>query len=144
MIVTLMSYTLGEASKATGKSKPTISRAIKSGRISATRQPDGSFEIDESELHRVFPKVFPPAPRDSDDSGTEKQAKPIYETGVLHREIDVLRERLQDKDGVIEDLRRRLDAEAEERRRLTAVLTDQRPGGRATNSWWRRLWGSSP
>lgn len=61
---------------------------------------------------------------------------------LLHDTICDLRKRLADKDAVIDDLRRRLDAaearldaEAEERRKLTAVLTDQR-GRRAP--WWRR------
>ena len=52
-----MSYTIGQAAKATGKSKPTISRAIKSNTISATKNDDGSFTIDPAELHRVFPPV---------------------------------------------------------------------------------------
>ena len=52
-----MTYTLGQAAKATGKSKPTIQRAIKSGSISAAKADDGSYEIDPSELHRVFPPV---------------------------------------------------------------------------------------
>ena len=66
------------------------------------------------------------------------------ETAVLQREIELLRERLTDKDEVIDDLRARLDGEAEERRRtqaqFTALLTDQRakpePGQRRWN-WWR-------
>ena len=49
-----MSYTLGTAAKATGKSKATISRAIRSGRISAKKTKGGSYEIDPAELHRVF------------------------------------------------------------------------------------------
>ena len=37
--------------------------------------------------------------------------------------------------AILDDLRRRLDAEAEERRRLTATLADQRaPPARR---WWR-------
>ena len=40
-----MSYTLGEAAKAVGKSKGTISKAIKSGKISAVKQENGSFRI---------------------------------------------------------------------------------------------------
>ena len=59
-------------------------------------------------------------------------------TGFEHREID-LRERLADKDArlatceeTIRDLRSRLDAEAEERRRLLALLTGLRL------PWWRR------
>lgn len=54
-----MSYTLGEAAKAVGKSKTTLHRAIKSGRISANKADDGSYSIDPSELHRVFPLVSP-------------------------------------------------------------------------------------
>lgn len=52
-----MHYTLGEAAKASGKSKTTLHRAIKSGKISATRRDDNSYSIDPSELHRVFPPV---------------------------------------------------------------------------------------
>ena len=50
-----MVYTLGEAAKATGKSKATISKAIKNGRISAIKDEVGTFQIDPSELHRVYP-----------------------------------------------------------------------------------------
>ena len=52
-----MSYTLGEAAKAVGKSKGTISKAIKSGKISAVKQENGSFRIEAAELHRVYPPV---------------------------------------------------------------------------------------
>jgi excisionase family DNA binding protein len=133
-----MSYTLGEAAKATGKSKPTIQRAIKSGSISATKRDDGSYLIEPSELHRVFP----PLSRASNVTGTVKQSETPHETGVLQREIELLRERLDDKDNVIEDLRRRLDTEAEERRKLTALLTDQRTKtdlAQPQPSLWSRL-----
>ncbi|MDO8294782.1 MAG: hypothetical protein Q7T29_18230, partial [Gallionella sp.] len=49
-----MKYTLSEAAAATGKNKATIQRAIKSGKISAPKGESGSYEIDPSELHRVF------------------------------------------------------------------------------------------
>lgn len=54
-----MAYTLGEAAKATGKSKATLSKAIKSGRISAIKGDTGAFQIDPSELHRVYPNCSP-------------------------------------------------------------------------------------
>ena len=50
-----MTYTLTEAATATGLSRSTIFRAIKSGRISASRIED-NFCIDPVELHRVFPE----------------------------------------------------------------------------------------
>ena len=60
------------------------------------------------------------------------------ETASLRREIEIRDERLAATEAerererfaqqeTITDLRRRLDAEAEERRRLTMMLTDQRP-----------------
>ena len=52
-----MKYTIGQAAKATGRSKSLISKAIKDGKISATRvgtTPTSPMEIDASELFRVF------------------------------------------------------------------------------------------
>jgi len=53
-----MSITLTEAVEITGKSKSTLTRAITSGKLSATRSEDGkTYEVDQSELARVFPLV---------------------------------------------------------------------------------------
>lgn len=49
-----MELSLSQAAKAAGKSKSTINRAIKSGKLSATRHDDGSYSIDASELSRAF------------------------------------------------------------------------------------------
>lgn len=46
---------LSQAAKATGKSKSTINRAIKNGKLSATRHDDGTYSIAASELFRAFP-----------------------------------------------------------------------------------------
>ena len=47
--------TLSEAARLTGLGKTTLARAIKSGRLSATRTEFGSYAIDPAELHRVYP-----------------------------------------------------------------------------------------
>ena len=52
-----MSYTLGRAAKATGKSKTTIQRAISKGLISGSKEKNGRYSIDPSELHSIFPMV---------------------------------------------------------------------------------------
>jgi excisionase family DNA binding protein len=122
-----MKLSLSQAAKETGTSKPTLSRWVAKGRVSAERQQDGSYLIDASELDRI--KSFM---RNGNGSGNPpmKQSETPQESSVLQREMDVLRERIADKDGVINDLRRRLDEETEERRmtqaKLTALLTDQR------------------
>jgi excisionase family DNA binding protein len=131
-----MHYTLGEAAKRTGLSKPTIQRAIKSGKLSALRNEDGSYSIDPAEVERVYGPLHVSS-NDTVNVTDDVTAVSSNETGGLEAEIQHLRERLsslaleRDRERVqltdqIEDLRRRLDTEAEERRKLTAVLTDQR------------------
>ena len=125
-----MPYTLGEAAKHTGLSKPTIQRAIKNGRLSATRNENGSYSIDPSELERVYGSL----PVTSNDNGTLKQDGTHNDIVVLHRELELLREERERErkqfTGQIDDLRQRLDQSEQERRekdrQLTALLTDQR------------------
>jgi hypothetical protein len=52
--VSMPSLSMGEAARLCGLSKSTLSRAVKDGRVSATRRDDGSYEIDPSELTRVY------------------------------------------------------------------------------------------
>ena len=123
-----MSYTLGTAAKATGKSKSTIQRAIQSGRMSATPLEDGSYRIDPAELARVFPLVS----RDSTAQPDAERYATANDTDGLRGQVQVLRELIQQIEGERDDLRRRLDTEAEARgkaaddvRRLTLILTHQ-------------------
>jgi excisionase family DNA binding protein len=139
-----MPYTLNQAAEATGRSKPTILRAIQSHKISAAR--DGATQawlIEPAELHRVYPPVTNAPLRNAEMT---RDVMPDELTS-LRREIEVRDERFealqqerqrerQDAQSTIDDLRRRLDAEAEERRKLTALLTDQREQP-ARRSWWR-------
>lgn len=50
-----MKLTLGQASKECGRSKSTLSNAIKNGKLSAEKDLNGSFSIDPAELFRVYP-----------------------------------------------------------------------------------------
>ena len=138
-----MTYTLGQAAKATGKSKTTIQRAIKSGQISATMNENGSYTIDPAELHRVFFAVT----GDGRESGDMKQS----ETKELHRENEFLRQQLEREREINRRLFDRLDEEAAERkeaatetRRLMLMLTHQpEPKAQPTMApFWRRLFGS--
>jgi hypothetical protein len=79
-------YTLGTAAKAAGVSKSTIHRAIKRGTISARSKDEGGYEIDPSELHRVFPPVASGVPENaqnsSPESSVERYATPPENTGT--------------------------------------------------------------
>lgn len=88
-----MKYTAGQAAKAAGVSKATITRALQSGKISGSKDDNGAWSIDPSELHRVFPPVAHEPP----ETQTMKQpATPenVNEIGVLERENQMLREAL--------------------------------------------------
>jgi septal ring factor EnvC (AmiA/AmiB activator) len=142
-----MKYSLSEAAKATGKNKTTIQRAIKNGKISASKGDRGSYEIDPSELHRVFPPVA--AQRDaqhpqSNDTQHDKVASTnnsLARVFELEKELAVARERangLEAQKGqmadTINDLRKRLDSSES---RVIALLTDNRP----KRSFLSRLFG---
>ena len=94
--------TLGEAANLCGKSKPTLSKAVKSGKMSCVgKNEDGSFQLDPVEVLRVFPIetatssiLQPETPNITGVNGSE--------TGVNSREFEVL-------NSTIDDLRRRLD-----------------------------------
>lgn len=156
-----MAYTLGEAAKATGKTKPTILRAIQTHKISAIKhEVTGAWQIEPAELHRVYQPVSADASNgvsNPHENGETLRGVMADET-LLRRELALreeqlgaLREERERERGQlqaqIDDLSRRLDTEAEERRRtqaqLTALLTDQRqakaaePDATARRRWWR-------
>jgi hypothetical protein len=130
-----MSYTLGDAAKATGKSKTTLHRAIKSGRISASKAEDGSYAIDPSELHRVFPAVTVETPsvpllrNDMEHHGNTLETLRI-KLEMQEKERERERALLQE---TIADLREDRD---KWRQQATALLEDHRPKG-----FFKRLFG---
>jgi hypothetical protein len=130
-------YSLGQAARAVGKAKSTISRDVKIGRISATRNPDGSWVIDPAELHRVYPAVVPANGSANVQSNESQPLRTGTGMAVMRREIELLHGQLVDRDETIRDLRTRLDASEEDRRagdeerrrmqvQLTALLNDKR------------------
>jgi hypothetical protein len=153
---------LSEAARLAGVSPSSLHRALKNGRLSCDTDEKGQRWIDASEIARAYPDTFRSVPRNVPRRTVEQ----LVET-ALERE---LRERLADKDAVIADLRRRLDAEAEERRQLLAILraiqrlledhtqaaasAEPSPDppaeaayhaeGERRAPWWRRWWRWTP
>ena|SRR5436190_2406864 len=52
-----MPYSLHQAATATGLNKSTVLRAIKAGKIAASRKEHGEWQLEPAELHRVYPPV---------------------------------------------------------------------------------------
>jgi len=121
-----MRYTLGTAAKATGKSKTTIQRAISKGLISAVKGDTGAYQIDPSELHRVFPRVTPETvaePSQCDDT------RPPDETPELRAKIEALEAMLAREREALDEIRTDRDAWKQQ---ATALLSPPRK----RRSWW--------
>lgn len=116
-----MKHSLISAAIATGTSKSTIYRAIKSGKISASFE-NGVYKIDPAELHRVFEPV--PVKRAMKEKMT--QIETCHETALFSLEIDFLKQQLTRERDFVKSPERRLDESDSERRRLTELLTHQR------------------
>ena len=136
-----MEYTLTEAAEATGLGRTTLHRAIKSGRLSARREEDGSYRIDGAELARVYPPKSMERPLPSPWKAEEQSGKGEEGAGtgdgvtvaVLRAQLEAMTGQLEREradreherataERTAEDLRKRLDQEQEERRTLQRRL----------------------
>ena len=124
-----MSYTLGQAAIAVGKSKATISKAIKSGKITAAKQDNGSYKIEPSELHRVYPAT-------AQLTVEGKRLETSSETVVNGSEIIELRVKLNAAQERIEDLKEDRDQWRQQANRLLASPTTTKNTG-----FFARLFG---
>ena len=89
-----MKYSAGQAAKACGVSTATITRALKSGRISGQKDDSGAWVIDPAELHRVFPPLAQQEDAAPSSQGTASgDALPAQ---ALEHEVRLLREALDD------------------------------------------------
>lgn len=115
---------LSQAAKLTSKSKSTINRAIKTGKLSATRHEDGTYSIDPAELTRAF-DVEPlegAKRRDADPDGTRLLERITALEAMLNREREISADLKEDRDRW--------------RQQATALLTDQRPTNSTSTKWW--------
>lgn len=129
----MVELSLVQAAKVSGKSKSTINRAIKSGKLSAQRHDDGSYSIDPSELFRVFPKnqEEPPLREPKEPAGTSSVAEEI-----LKVKVQMLETQLEREQETVADLRRRLDR-AEDR---ILALADQTEKSSEKSSTRQKIW----
>lgn len=133
-----MQLSLSAAAKEVDRSKSTLSRAIKEGRLSATHCEDGSYRIDPAELYRVFPApVLQPATSNAAQPASEWDGTLRMQLEAAERERDREREERnrerEQMQATIDDLCTRLDrAES----RIAGLL----PAPPVRQGRWR-LWG---
>lgn len=132
---TRTTVTAGEASKLVGKSVPTITRAIKSGKLSAKPRKPKGWIIEKSELFRAFD----PITDETNGNTSILERETANKDNVLQVKLEVMEQRFSDAQATIEDLRTRLDTESAERRQLTAQITDQRQQVEQPRRWfWQK------
>ena len=123
----MVEVSASQAAKKVGKSVPTITRAIKNGKLSAKARDGGGWVIDTSELFRVWPAVT--------TEGNVTVNKLQYETpqgnNVLQREVDLLREMLN-------EAKADRDSWKEQAQKITALIENRSSQKRG---FWARLRG---
>ena len=130
-----MSLSAQEAADLVGLSKAAILKAIKTGKVSAQKDSNGIWRLEPVEVLRVWKSA-------SDNPRQLAQESPQQSIVGLQRENELLRE-------TVADLRTRLDAESEERRRLSLILNESRsaapsspaPQTEQPKGFWQRLFG---
>lgn len=117
-----MGLTLRQAAELSGTSRSTIHRALKSGKLSGGRLEDGAWDIDPSELARVFPwDIAEPVQRDG--KGQERTGSGERES-VLAVRVEMLERQLDRERDTVEDLRKRLDRAEDRILALSAPATE--------------------
>jgi hypothetical protein len=121
---------LSEAATAAGIAKSTIWRAIKTGRISATRTYAGTYEVDPAELFRVFPAT----PKDGDLKQAAMAIAPVA-MAALEAQIGALKEVSSLLKEQLEDIRKDRDAWRTQAESTQRLLVDARPRRRGLFGW---------
>lgn len=121
-----MLLTLGKAALEVGKSKPTILKALKTGRLSGTKV-GSEWQIESSELFRVYPPIA------KVNENTSHQVNPPenpIEVAVLQAKLDAAHQQIEDLKEDREHWRQQAN------RLLSSPILPA-----STPSLWQRLFG---
>lgn len=121
-----MMLTLGKAALEVGKSKPTILKALKTGRLSGVKI-GAEWQIESSELFRVYPPIAKVT--DNTSHQVNPTENPI-EVAVLQAKLDAAHQQ-------IEDLKEDREHWRQQANRLLSPPIIPAP----TPSLWQRLFG---
>lgn len=127
-------YSISAAHRISGKSRTTIQRHIKSGKLSTVEEGEGNRLIDASELIRVYGDDCDFS-KEEGTTGTEEGSSPAvqHELHTLHQQVETLaEERQRERDQLqaqIDHLKEALERSQEGHNRATLLLEDRSGGG---------------
>ena len=107
-------FSMGEAARRLGLSKPTVSSKIKKGLISATQLDDGSYRIEGAELARFEQSYQKPARGKRKGEKPSDKRESSVELQIAEVELRAARERIAELTSDRDRLQREL-AKAQER-----------------------------
>ena len=132
--------TLLEATERTGKSRSTLTRAIRSGKLTANRDDDDkTYLVDPAELARVFPpeSVRQDSPHDDSPANHDREIE------LLESQIDALQdERRREREHMltqIDDLKKQRDHWIQQNNNATILLQHEQQ--QSARSWWSKVFG---
>lgn len=113
-------FTLTQAALEVARTRSTLFKAIKAGRLSATKDSQGHYLIDPAELHRVYVAVNVSQGNQTKQSETVDNTDEIV---FLRRENELLRQQAQRDREQIE----REQSQADHWRQTATMLLDHQP-----------------
>jgi hypothetical protein len=131
--MTITTFNLTEAGRVIGKSRATIQRAIKSGKLSYQLDSQNQKYIEASELLRVFADEADFTRAALPGAGNKKGA-PAESASRFDEKYEALQEKLvRQQQNEIERLEAALERAQQGQNKITALLEDQRAG----DSQWK-------
>ena len=125
-----MGITLTQAAERVGVTKQALIKAAKKGRLSAEKNEKGEWEVEPSELFRLYKPKQPV----EGNQNVKVEDNTQLEINGLKREIEILREQLQRAETDKADLSKKMDDQLATFRMLTD--TGAKKGG-----FWSRMFG---
>lgn len=147
----MIKLSLNKAAKEASVAKSTLLEALNSGRMSASKNDKGHWQIDPAELFRVFQKTGSNAQKEPKPTPSEALQK-TTENGALEIEVKMLREQIERMDterereraqltDQINALKEQAERQSADHRQALAALTDQRDQEPPKRGLWARLIG---
>jgi hypothetical protein len=133
-----MSYSLSQAAEACRVNRTTISRAIKHGKLSATRDAHDHWQVEPAELHRVYP----PAEARTEGARNGSHCRAHVAEAALNMQVAALKETADLLLDQLDDVRKDRDHWRDQAQAVTRQLADQSAkAAQPTRSWWWRKAG---
>lgn len=130
----MIKLSLNKAAKEAGIAKSTLLDAIRSGRMSAPKNEKGHYDIDPSELFRVFPKTSSTKteePISNEHKNSKENSALAVEVKMLREQINLMQDNGERERSHLEkqitNLQEQLERQSADHRQALAVLQDQRP-----------------